>query len=101
MSLPRRPVAVAPPMPAGARIKGRAWLAQLDALLWELESANLRHHDRCPGPCWTVLAAIHRAILPLHRSLPDDSGSTAQALDLVFALQEIVQRNLVTGEGVE
>ncbi len=100
MSLPPRPEVLTEPAPPGARGRRRAWLAQLDSLLWELESANLRHHDRCPGRCWDLLVSIQEAILPAERALPPESGSTAQALDLVFALQEVVQRSLVTGPGV-
>ena len=68
----------------------RGWLAQLDALLWELESANLRHADRCPNPCWSVLRTLQGAILP-SIPLPPESGLTSEALDIVFALQEVVQ----------
>jgi len=97
VNLPRRPLTLAAPSLAGTRVTGRAWLAQLDSLLWELESANLRHHDRCPIPCWQLLASMQEAILPAERALASESGSTAQALDLVFALQEVVQRQLVAG----
>ncbi len=101
MTVPRRPLALAPPVPREVRQRGRHWLGQLDSLLWELESANLSHRDRCPQPCWSLLGTIQQAILPMHRALPVESGSTAQALDLVFALQEIVQRGLVGGDAVD
>ena len=68
----------------------RGWLAQLDALLWELESANLRHADRCPHRCWDALRGLQGAILP-SIPLPAESGLTSEALDIVFALQEVVQ----------
>ncbi len=76
----------------GPAAKWRLWRAQLDALLWDLESANLRRCDRCPPGCWLALAQLERTILPLSRGLPSACGSTSEALDLVFALQEVVQR---------
>ncbi len=76
----------------------RGWLAQLDALLWELESANLRHADRCPNPCWDALRTLQGAILPAVQ-IPAESGLTSEALDIVFALQEVVQHVPPSGPG--
>ena len=76
----------------GPDTKWRVWRGQLDALLWRLESANLRHCGQCPPGCWMALAQLERTILPLSRGLPLECGSTSEALDLVFALQEVVQR---------